>query len=124
MTALAKPARRLPLALTDAERNVMAAMADLFETADQLTISRSRVALVLDARKVDRLHELLDIATLGDGREPDCDEDFCVTDQRHDAEDDEREADVGDEGEEGADTDGPGPAFQMDQSRDRWCWPP
>lgn len=94
MAALAKPRRRLPHGLTDPERDVLACMADLFETADQVTISRSRVALILDARKVDRLHELMDIATSDDGREPAADDDACVTDDPHD-EDTDREPNLG-----------------------------
>ena len=91
MPALAKHGRRLSQALTEAERAVMAAMADLFETADQVTVSRSRVALVLDARKVDRLHELLDIATSDGGREPGSDDDEAVDDAGCDEDTDREE---------------------------------
>ena len=163
MTALSK--RPLPAAFTDAERNMMAALGDMLETADAVSISRRRVAIIVDAAMFDRFNELVDIATLGDGREPDCDDDVCVTDDRHDGEGDEEpnlgsfespiwkevlgrdevgravavrtvmgsqerwssgttndlEDDGGDR--EPDETDGPGPAFRMDQSRDRWTSP-
>lgn len=58
------------IALTEAERAVLACFADIMETAEQVTISRSKVALIFDARKIDRFHELLDIAQADGGREP------------------------------------------------------
>lgn len=102
---MARPA--IAAMLSDAERDVLACFADLMESAEQVTISRSRVALILDARKVDRFHELLDIAQADGGREPASDDDSDLDVDRED------ENEHYDEAEHTADA---GPAFEMCQA--------
>jgi hypothetical protein len=58
-------------ALTPSERDLMADLGDMFETAEAVPVSRRRIALLVDAPLFDRFLELLDRVETGDGREPD-----------------------------------------------------
>jgi hypothetical protein len=58
--------RSLAAHLTPAERDMMACLGDMLKTADAVTVSRRKVALIVDATMFDRFNELVDIATFDD----------------------------------------------------------